>query len=72
MSFVSANVIQFDDRSFQTLKFDEKIPWLVSFCREVDEGDCLDDDQVYKLAVMLVSLDRFFSLFPLSGLFCFV
>lgn len=54
MSFVSGNVIKFDDRMFRTLKVDEKKPWLVSFCREVDEGECLDDDQVYKLAVMLV------------------
>jgi len=54
MSFVSANVIKFDDRMFKTLKVDENKPWLVSFCREIDEGDCLDDDQVYKLAVMLV------------------
>jgi hypothetical protein len=55
MSFVTANVIKFDDRMFKTLKIDDKKPWLVSFCREVDEGDCLDDDQVYKLAVMLVN-----------------
>ncbi len=54
MSFVSANVIKFDDRMFKTLKVDNNKPWLVSFCREIDEGDCLDDDQVYKLAVMLV------------------
>jgi len=38
----------------ENLKTDNKSPWLVSFCREVDEGDCLDDDQVYKIAVMLV------------------
>lgn len=55
MSFVSANVIKLDDRMFKTLKVGDKKPWLVSFCREIDEGDCLDDDQVYKLAVMLVS-----------------
>jgi hypothetical protein len=55
MSFVTANVIKFDDRMFKTLQIDDKKPWLVSFCREVDEGDCLDDDQVYKLAVMLVN-----------------
>jgi len=61
MSFVSANVIKFDDRMFKTLKIDHKKPWLVSFCREIDEGDCLDDDQVYKLAVMLVSSIFFLS-----------
>ncbi len=55
MSFVSTNVIKFDDRMFRNLKIEDKKPWLVSFCREIDEGDCLDDDQVYKLAVMLVS-----------------
>ena len=55
MSFVSTNVIKFDDRMFKNLKIDHKKPWLVSFCREIDEGDCLDDDQVYKLAVMLVN-----------------
>ena len=54
MSFVSSNVIKFDDRMFRNLKIEDKKPWLVSFCREVDEGECLDDDQVYKLAVMLV------------------
>lgn len=54
MSFVSSNVIKLDDRMFQTLKVDEKKPWIMSFCREVDEGECLDDDQIYKLAVMLV------------------
>ena len=41
---------------FSSLQVEKKMPWLLSFCREVDEGDCLDDDQVYKLAVMLVSL----------------
>ncbi|CAF0811895.1 unnamed protein product [Rotaria sp. Silwood1] len=56
MSFVSANVIKFDDRMFKSLKFDKNKPWVVSFCREIDEGDCLDDDQVYKLAVMLNNL----------------
>ncbi|CAF0808672.1 unnamed protein product [Adineta steineri] len=56
MSFVKANVVKFDDRMFRTEKFDNKKPWLVSFCREVDEGNCLDDDQVYKLAVMLNNL----------------
>ncbi|CAF2365186.1 unnamed protein product [Rotaria sp. Silwood2] len=56
MSFVSANVIKFDDQMFKSLKFDKNKPWLVSFCREVDEGDCLDDDQVYKLAIMLNNL----------------
>jgi hypothetical protein len=56
MSFVSANVIKLEDRTFDNLKFDKKTPWLISFCREIDEGDCLDDDQVYKLAVMLVRL----------------
>ena len=55
MSFVSANVIQLNDRMFDTLKVEKKTPWLVAFCREVDEGDCFDDDQIYKLAVMLVS-----------------
>lgn len=55
MSFVSANIIKLDDRMFKTLKLDKAKPWVVSFCREVDEGDCLDDDQIYKLAVMLVS-----------------
>ena len=55
MSFVSANVLKIDDGVFKNLKPDDKKPWLVSFCREIDEGDCLDDDQVYKLAVMLVS-----------------
>ncbi len=55
MSFVSADVIKFDDRMFRNLKVENEKPWLVSFCREIDEGDCLDDDQVYKLAVMLVS-----------------
>lgn len=70
MSFVSANVIKFDDRMFKTLKIDNKKPWLVSFCREVDEGDCLDDDQVYKLAVMLVSKIIFsFSYFLIFLLF---
>lgn len=54
MSFVKANVVKFDDRMFRTFQFENKKPWLISFCREVDEGDCLDDDQVYKLAVMLV------------------
>ncbi len=61
MSFVSTNVIKFDDQMFKTLKIDNKNPWLVSFCREIDEGNCLDDDQVYKLAVMLVSLIILFS-----------
>ena len=56
MSFVSANVIKLDDRMFRNLQIEHKKPWLVSFCRDVDEGECLDDDQVYKLAVMLVSL----------------
>ena len=57
MSFVSANVVKLDDRMFNSLQVEkQKTPWLLSFCREVDEGDCLDDDQVYKLAVMLVSL----------------
>jgi hypothetical protein len=56
MSFVSANVVKLDDRMFKTLKFDNKKPWLISFCRDIDEGECLDDDQVYKLAVMLVNL----------------
>ena len=55
MSFVSANVIKFDEELFKTAKFDKKMPWLLSFCRNMDEDDCLDDDQVYKLAVMLVS-----------------
>jgi hypothetical protein len=61
MSFVSTNVIKFDDQMFKNLKIDNKNPWLVSFCREIDEGNCLDDDQVYKLAVMLVSLIILFS-----------
>jgi hypothetical protein len=56
MSFVSANVIKLDDRMFKNLKIETNKPWLVSFCRDIDEGECLDDDQVYKLAVMLVSL----------------
>jgi hypothetical protein len=55
MSFVSANVLKIDDGVFRNLKAEDNKPWLVSFCREIDEGDCLDDDQVYKLAVMLVS-----------------
>ena len=54
MSFVSAEVVKLNDRTFKTLKFDKKKPWLISFCREID-SDCLDDDQVYKLAIMLVS-----------------
>ncbi|CAF4064051.1 unnamed protein product, partial [Rotaria magnacalcarata] len=56
MSFVSAHVVKFDDRMFKTLKADTNKPWLVSFCRDIDEGDCLDDDQVFKLAVMLNNL----------------
>jgi hypothetical protein len=59
MSFVSTNVIKFDDRMFKNLQIENKKPWLVSFCRDIDEGECLDDDQVYKLAVMLVSLIHF-------------
>lgn len=57
MSFVSANVIKLQNDMFKNLRIEKRLPWLVSFCREIDEGDCLDDDQVYKLAVMLV---RFF------------
>lgn len=60
MSFVSAEVIKLDSQMLKTLKVDKNQPWLVSFCREVDEGDCLDDDQIFKLAVMLVSLTLFF------------
>jgi DnaJ family protein C protein 10 len=56
MSFVSANVIKLDDRMFKNLKIENNKPWLVSFCRDIDEGECLDDDQVYKLAVMLNNL----------------
>ena len=61
MSFVKAHVVKFDDRMFRTFTDESKKPWLISFCREIDDGDCLDDDQVYKLAVMLVCLIDLFN-----------
>lgn len=70
MSFVSANVIKLDDRIIREFKPETNKPWLVSFCREVDEGDCLDDDQVYKLAVMLVRRTARLGNEPVAALLC--
>ena len=69
MSFVSANVIKLDDQMFKNLRLEKKMPWLVSFCREVDEGECLDDDQVYKLAVMLVGFDHYLDAFTFHTIY---
>lgn len=69
MSFVSANVVQFDDRMIENFHMDSKTPWLIVFCREIDENDCLDDDQIYKLAAIFVRFAfLFFVLFRLAKL----
>lgn len=62
MSFVSATVVQFDDRMIENFHLDSKTPWLIVFCREIDENDCLDDDQIYKLAAILVRFLRVVSI----------
>ncbi|CAF0832321.1 unnamed protein product [Didymodactylos carnosus] len=59
MSFVTADLLHLNDATFKrelSKKSQNNKPFLIVYCRENDEDDCLDKDQAFKLAAMLNNL----------------
>ncbi|CAF0886173.1 unnamed protein product [Didymodactylos carnosus] len=57
MSFVTADLLHLNDKTFKqelSEKSQNNKPFLIAYCRKNDEDNCLDDDEAFKLAAMLI------------------